>query len=59
MTCGHDKSFKERCIECELVLVREGLAWSEQKAGEYREAVSRLEAELASLSLPRPHGGGK
>jgi hypothetical protein len=54
MTCGHNKSFKERCIECELVLVREGLAWSERKASEYRDAVVRLEAELAPTK-PQPN----
>jgi hypothetical protein len=55
--CGHAKSFSTRCIECELISAREGLAWAKDSFAQYSKLVAKLEAEqlmAASLSLSRP-----
>ena len=43
--CSHSKTFKTRCIECELISAREALAWAKQNANEYSKLVIKLEAE--------------
>jgi hypothetical protein len=43
--CGHAKSFKDRCIECELVSAREGLAWAKDNLNQYSKLIEKLEAE--------------
>ena len=52
-SCGHSKSFSERCIECELVLAREGLAWAKDNLNTYSKLIIKLEAEreLGEASL--------
>lgn len=43
--CGHAKTFKERCIACELVSAREGLAWAREGVEKYSKLIIKLEAE--------------
>lgn len=43
--CGHGRSFKERCIECELVSANEGLANARENLNHYGKVVAKLEAE--------------
>lgn len=43
--CSHGKTFDERCIDCELVLAREGLRWSQEGVERYTQQIARLEAE--------------
>jgi hypothetical protein len=55
--CGHAKPFSSRCIECELMSAREGLAWAKDNLDKYGKLVVKLEAEQrmsGSLALPRP-----
>lgn len=42
--CSHGKTFDEPCVECELVLCREGLKISEQRAARYRARIAELNA---------------
>jgi hypothetical protein len=56
--CGHAKSFTDRCIDCELVSAREGLAWAKDGVEKYSKLIAKLEAEqqmqaemIASLSI--------
>jgi hypothetical protein len=43
--CGHGKTFKERCIDCELVSAREGLRWAEESVRKYSKRIADLEAQ--------------
>lgn len=43
--CDHAKAFKERCIECEIVSAREGLAWAQDSFCQYSKLIAKLEAE--------------
>jgi len=43
--CSHGKTFDERCIDCELVLAREGLRWSQEGVERYTQQIARLETE--------------
>lgn len=43
--CGHGKTFDERCIECELVLAREGERWAKESLALYRAKIAKLEQE--------------
>jgi hypothetical protein len=55
--CGHARPFAVRCIECELVSAREGLAWAKDSFDKYSKLVAKLEAEQrmsAGLALSRP-----
>jgi len=45
--CGHGKRYDERCVECEIVSAREGLAWA-------KIDVERYEARLAQLEIEKP-----
>jgi hypothetical protein len=47
--CGHGKTFKEPCAECQLVLAREGLAWAQNSVEKYRKLVADLENSLTPL----------
>jgi hypothetical protein len=44
--CGHAKTFKTRCIECELIMAREAVAHAEDNLNQYSKLVVKLEAEL-------------
>jgi hypothetical protein len=43
--CGHGKTFAEPCIDCQLVLAREGLAWATQSVDRYSKLIAELEVE--------------
>lgn len=43
--CSHGKTFKEPCIECQLVLAREGLAWAQQSVAKYSKFIAEFEPE--------------
>lgn len=43
--CGHARLFAARCIECELISAREGLAWAKEGIDKYSKLVAKLEAE--------------
>jgi len=43
--CGHGKSFKDRCIDCELVLAQSGLQWAKENLARYGRQIAELEAE--------------
>lgn len=43
--CGHGKTFDERCIDCELVLAREGERWAQESLIRYRAKIAKLEQE--------------
>lgn len=51
-TCGHARSFKERCVECELILAREGLAFAQQKIEKYSKLIAELEPESQPMGAP-------
>ncbi|MCK1281499.1 hypothetical protein IVB46_40405, partial [Bradyrhizobium sp. 61] len=42
--CGHGRPFKQRCIDCELVSAREGLAWAKEGVEKYSKLIVKLEA---------------
>ncbi|WP_448043779.1 hypothetical protein [Bradyrhizobium liaoningense] len=46
--CGHGKTFKEPCIECQLVLAREGLAWAIKRVEKYSKFIADLAPEAGS-----------
>lgn len=48
--CGHGKMFKKRCIECELVSAREGLATAKENMNLYGKLIAKLEAERELFS---------
>lgn len=58
--CGHGRPFKQRCIDCELMSAREGLAWAKDDVEKYSKLIVKLEteqqmqAEMIGLSL-LPH----
>ena len=43
--CGHARPFSTRCIECELISAREGLAWAKDSFDKNSKLVAKLEAE--------------
>lgn len=43
--CSHARSFKERCVGCELVSAREALAWAKDGVEKYSKLIIKLEAE--------------
>ena len=43
--CGHAKLFSTRCVDCELISAREGLAWAKDSFDKYSKLVVKLEAE--------------
>ena len=43
--CSHGKTFDERCIDCELVLAREGERWAQESLVLYRTKIAKLEQE--------------
>lgn len=44
--CYHGKKYSERCIECELVSEREGVACAERRVTAGKERIKNLENEL-------------
>jgi len=57
--CGHAKTFAVRCIECELVSAREGLAWARDNVNLYGKLIVKLEAEQQMLSRHGESGDSK
>jgi hypothetical protein len=49
--CSHGKTFDEPCIDCKLVLAREGLAWATQSVERYSAQIAELEAEKEALTI--------
>lgn len=43
--CSHNRAFKARCIECELIMAREALAHAKDNLEKYSKLVVKLEAE--------------
>jgi hypothetical protein len=43
--CSHSRTFKARCIECELIMAREALAHAKDRLNQYSKLVVKLEAE--------------
>lgn len=43
--CSHNRTFKTRCIECELILAREAVAHAKDNLDKYGKLVVKLEAE--------------
>lgn len=43
--CSHSKTFKTRCIECELIMAREAVAHAKDNLDKYGKLVVKLEAE--------------
>lgn len=43
--CGHARPFAARCIECELISAREGLAWAKDSFDKHSKLIAKLEAE--------------
>lgn len=52
--CSHGKTFKVRCIDCELILARERLASATDDVDKYGKLIVKLEAEQR-LSLAAAH----
>ena len=52
--CLHEKSFDERCIECEIVWAEEGLKHATEGVKLYSAAIKRLRADLATSSVSSP-----
>lgn len=46
--CSHGKTFSQRCVECDLLLAREGERWALADVAKYRARIALLESELAS-----------
>jgi hypothetical protein len=44
--CSHNRTFKTRCIECELIMAREAEAHAKFSLNQYSKLVVKLEAEL-------------
>jgi hypothetical protein len=49
--CSHAKTFKTRCIECELVSAREALASARDNVNLYGKLIAKLEAEQQLSAL--------
>jgi hypothetical protein len=43
--CSHKRTFKTRCIECELIIAREAVAHAKDNLDKYGKLVVKLEAE--------------
>jgi len=54
--CGHGKTFKEPCTECQLVLAREGLAWALQSVEKYSKFIAELAPDLPAPWVERGTG---
>jgi len=53
--CSHGRSFKGRCIECELIMAREAVAHAKDNFDKYSKLVVKLEIEkkmFDSLNTP-------
>lgn len=53
--CSHQRTFKTRCIECELIMAREALAHAKDNLDKYGKLVVKLECEKQmanSLNTP-------
>jgi hypothetical protein len=44
--CSHGKTLAEPCIDCKLVLAREGLAWAQQGVERYSKLIAEMEGEI-------------
>jgi hypothetical protein len=43
--CSHSRTFKTRCIECEMIMAREAEARAKDSLNQYSKLVVKLEAE--------------
>lgn len=43
--CSHKRTFKTRCIECELIMAREAVAHAKDNFDKYNKLVVKLECE--------------
>lgn len=51
--CSHNRTFKTRCIECELIMAREAVAHARDNFNQYSKLVVKLEAELTLQGMVR------
>lgn len=52
--CSHAKTFKTRCIECELIMAREAVGHAKESFNLHSKLVAKLEAELRMNAAPSP-----
>lgn len=52
--CSHKRTFKTRCIECELIMAREAVEHAKDNFNQYSKLVVKLEAEQRMNVAPSP-----
>lgn len=45
--CSHGRTFDEKCYECELLLLREGIEYAERRIANMRKRIIEIETKNA------------